>query len=63
MIKLNTDAALMNNVRSLAIMVINNSGVLARTRKIQALDSFVVEAVAIPWTIQLAEDHKFQNYH
>ena len=53
----------MNNVRSLAMMVINNLGVLARTRKIQALDSFVVEAVAIPKTIQLAEDHKFQNYH
>jgi hypothetical protein len=50
-------------VKSLAMMVINNLGVLIGTRKIQALDSFVVEAVAIPSTIQPAEHHKFQNYH
>jgi hypothetical protein len=60
MIKINTDAALMDNAFALAL-VANDSGsiCLSGSKKIRTSDSVVAEPAAILWALQVAKLHKF----
>ena len=60
-VKLNTDAALLGNEATVAVVARDDSGmiILATTKKMFTEDPSVAEASIILWALQLAECHNF----